>query len=1541
MTAERTADYLIGIVRKLRKLPAESEWFEFKVNDVEPREIGEYISALSNAAALTGKPFAYLIWGVADGDHAVVGTSFDPHAAKVGNEELENWLLRNLTPQVGFRFFEVRMDGRPVVLLEIAPAFRHPVQFQGVGYIRIGSYKKKLKDFQETERKLWRILDSTPFEHGIVVERVSVNDVLRLLDYPSYFELLALPLPSDRARILSALSADGLVRPCEAGGWDITSLGGILFAKRLDYFKPLRRKALRVIQYKETSRVDALKEREEIKGYACGFGDLISFINGLLPTNEVIEQAFRKTVPRFPELALRELVANALIHQDFFATGVGPMVEIFEDRIEITNPGRPLVDTQRFVDTPPKSRNELLASLMRRIGICEERGSGWDKVVSQTELFQLPAPLVEATAEHTRVFLFAQKPLSKMDKGDRVRAIYLHACLRYVSGGHLTNASVRQRFESDQIKATTASRLIREAVEGGVIQPYDPNAAPRLMRYVPTWAAPSQSPLAQRLTYHRERKAGTQKRKRIRSVELTDSQRDLAIDGRRMTTDTFERGLEDLIVAAMTGGATVQTNLTEGFVRERPAVYGAGWILGDARDYNREYAVDLAQLSAFLRETQPKVAEALDLDQDTPIRRKFLARLQGEVSKRGVVDVLRRGVKHGQFEIDIFYGTPSPGNRAATERYEQNRFSITRQLRYSRDETQLALDLALFINGLPVATFELKNSLTKQTVDDAVQQYMRDRDPRERLFELGRCAVHFAVDEHEVRFCTQLQGRNSWFLPFNQGWNDGAGNPPNPYGLKTDYLWKRILTRDDLTDILENYAQLIVTREEKTGRKKAVQIWPRYHQLDVVRQLLADAEWNGAGQRYLIQHSAGSGKSNSIAWLARQLIGLHRDDLEVFDSILVITDRRILDQQIRDTIKQFAQVSSTVGHAEHSGDLRRLIQSGKKIIISTVQKFPFILDEIGGEHRGRRFAIIIDEAHSSQGGRASAAVSMALSEAGAEEGDETTEDAINRIMESRKLLPNASYFAFTATPKGKTLEIFGETYQDAGKVKHRPFHSYTMKQAIQEGFILDVLQSYTPVESYYKLIKKIESDPEFDIKRAKKKLRRYVESHDHAIRLKAEIMVDHFHEQVLALNKIGGEARAMVVTSGIERAIQYYFAIRDYLIERKSPYQAIVAFSGEHEYGGTKVTEASLNGFPGSAIADRFREDSAYRFLVCADKFQTGYDEPLLHTMYVDKPLEGIKAVQTLSRLNRAHPKKHDAFVLDFMNDTDTIRVAFADYYRTTILSEETDPNKLHDLQDALDREQVYTQEEIDAFVELYLGGAGRERLDPILDACVAVYRERLDEDGQVRFKGDAKAFLRTYGFLASILPYTNAGWEKLSIFLTFLVPKLPAPKEDDLSRGILEAIDMDSYRVEKKAAVRIQLPDEDAEVAPAPAAGGGRKPEPELDRLSNILKAFNDQFGNVQWTDRDRVHRLITEDIPARVAADPAYQNAKRSSDSQNARIEHDKALARVMTAVLKDDTELFKQFSDNDSFRRWLTDTVFRLTYDQPESGRATGSL
>ena len=998
-----------------------------------------------------------------------------------------------------------------------------------------------------------------------------------------------------------------------------------------------------------------------------------------------------------------------------------------------------------------------------------------------------------------------------------------------------------------------------------------------------------------------------------------------------MSTDISEKGLESLIMQHMTGGDGLAF-AADGVTAETPDAIaaqkaaGSGWLAGNPKDYDRTYALDVPQLFQFLQATQSEAFKKIGMvdykDAKDIARLKFLARLSSEIGKRGVIDVLRKGLEHGALHFDLFFGTPSPGNEKAAALFAKNRFIITRQLRYSMDAQRRALDLCLFINGLPIATFELKNSLTKQTAADAEEQYKRDRDPREKLFEFGRCVVHFAVDDVEVRMCSELRGRGSWFLPFNKGWNDGAGNPPNPDGLKTDYLWKEVLRPRGLTNILENYAQIVEEKHAKTGKKKRKQVFPRYHQLDVVRKTLAHVAANGAGGRYLIQHSAGSGKSNSIAWLAHQLVGLKRDDKEVFDSVIVVTDRRILDDQIQRTVKQFMQVGATVGHAEHSGDLRKFIESGKKIIISTVQKFPFILDELAKEESGRTFAIIIDEAHSSQGGKASSAMSAALGDP-----EDTVNDALEKRMAARKMLTNASYFAFTATPKNKTLEMFGEPLPpDAeGKIKHKPFHPYTMKQAIEERFILDVLKSYTPVDSYYKLVKKIEDDPEFDTKKAQKKLRKYVESHDHAIRLKAEIMVDHFHNQVMALNKIGGKARAMVVCNGIERAVQYFTAFKTYLEERKSPHKAIVAFSGEHEFGGSKVSESSLNGFSSGDIAEMIQEEP-YRFLICADKFQTGYDEPLLHTMYVDKPLAGIKAVQTLSRLNRAHPEKHDVFVLDFQNNSETVTLAFSDYYRTTVLSEETDPDKLHDLKAALDNAQVYSSEQVQTLVDLFLSGAERDKLDPILDTCVAVYKEKLDEDGQVDFKGKAKSFARTYDFLASVLPYTNREWEKLSIVLNLLIPKLPAPKEEDLSKGILEAIDMDSYRVEKKAAMKIALADENAEIGPVPVESGGQKPQPKLDRLSNILKTWNEHWGTL-FNDSDRVFKRITDEVAPKVASNQAYQNAKMNTP-HTAHIAHDKALEKVMQTFLKDDTEVYKQFVENESFRRAITDMVFELT-------------
>jgi ATP-dependent DNA helicase RecG len=485
---DRQGDEIFGILTELRKLPQETEWVEFKHNNAEPEEIGEYLSALANAAALNGKVNAWLVWGVHNDTHEIVGTTFNPTTTKVGNEELESWLLRLLTPKINFRFFTLQAEDAPVVLLEIGPAFRHPVRFKGAEFIRIGSYKKRLKDFPEKERELWRVFDRISFEKEIAAETIAADEVLKLIDYPAYFDLLSLSLPEGRDGILAALAAEDMIARSRGGQWNITNLGAVLFAKRLTDFRPLARKAVRVVLYKGEGRVETVREQQGGKGYASGFEGLIGFITNLLPSNEVIGQALRKQVPMFPELAIRELVANAIIHQDFHLTGTAPMVEIFANRMEITNPGLPLVQTDRFLDSPPRSRNEALASFMRRIGVCEERGSGVDKVVAQTELYQLPAPLFETTEEHTRAVLFAHRDIKDMDKADRIRACYLHACLRYVQRDFLTNGSLRERFGVEEKNKAAISRYIREAVEVGMIRPVNEDAARKMMKYVPFWA---------------------------------------------------------------------------------------------------------------------------------------------------------------------------------------------------------------------------------------------------------------------------------------------------------------------------------------------------------------------------------------------------------------------------------------------------------------------------------------------------------------------------------------------------------------------------------------------------------------------------------------------------------------------------------------------------------------------------------------------------------------------------------------------------------------------------------------------------------------------------------------------------------------------------------------------------------------------------------------------------------------------------------------------------------------------------------------------
>ncbi len=974
------------------------------------------------------------------------------------------------------------------------------------------------------------------------------------------------------------------------------------------------------------------------------------------------------------------------------------------------------------------------------------------------------------------------------------------------------------------------------------------------------------------------------------------------------TTDMSEKGLENII--------------------EKSLIEEAHFEKGFSSDYDKSHAIDTIKLLTFLKKTQPQIVEKYKLDEDGIDREKFLSALQSKIEKNGVIDVLRKEFYYLNDSITLFYASPSENNIKAKEMYEQNIFSITRQL-YYHPVHNYSIDVVLFINGLPVITMELKNQITHQNIYDAMKQYKNDREMKDLLFHFGRCMVHFAVDDNEIMMCSELKNQASWFLPFNKGYNDGAGNPPNQNGIKTDYLWKEVLTKDSLTDIIENYAQIVEEYNKKTKKKTKKQIFPRYHQLDAVRKILADVKKSPIGRRYLIQHSAGSGKSNSITWLAHQLVGLERAGHPLFDSVIVVTDRRNLDDQITANIRQFAQVGSIVGHADKSSTLKTHLENGKRLIISTIQKFPFILKEIGELKENSKFAIIIDEAHSSQGGKITGQMNIVLSGNTSDDEEMSYEELINKIMESRKMLTNADYFAFTATPKNKTLETFGDAYKAGDKTEHRPFHNYTMKQAIEEHFIMDVLKSYTPIQSFYKLIITAEdSQQEFDEKKANKKLRRYVESQEHPIKQKAEIMIDHFHKSVIAQRKIDGQARAMVVTDGIERAIQYFYAFCEYLEEIKSPYKPIIAFSGEKTYNGKKLTETIINGFPSSDITDKIQEDP-YRFLIVADKYQTGYDEPLLHTMYVDKTLFDIKAVQTLSRLNRSHPKKTDTFVLDFMNDPDDIIKAFSTYYKTTVLTDETNPNRLNELQNDLENAQVFANAQVEKVVEMFLSGVDRDKIDTQIDLCVNEYEENLSEDEQVNFKSKAKMFNRAYNFLAPLLPYTNARWEKLSIFLNFLIPKLPSPKEEDLSKGILETIDLESYRASVKATMSIALPDTDSTIEPVKTAAGGKKQEPEMNTLEVIVNEFNRLWGDINWKDEDKIKRVIFEDIPNKILENEAYQNAMKNSSKQNAKIEHDKALAKIIREMLFDHAELAKMFSENEDFRKWLIDMSFDKTY------------
>lgn len=865
--------------------------------------------------------------------------------------------------------------------------------------------------------------------------------------------------------------------------------------------------------------------------------------------------------------------------------------------------------------------------------------------------------------------------------------------------------------------------------------------------------------------------------------------------------------------------------------------------------YNRELCLDLDMLFEFFEATQPKRLTVLKRIHGSSYQTKFGKRLFDQIKKHGIIHVLRKGITDNDVKIDLLYDKPdSLYNTAEMKKFESNIFSVSRQVHYSSKDVDLSLDIVIFINGIPIITMELKNELTNQTVEDAVAQYQKTRNPNEELFKFARCIVHFAVDSNMIFMTTKLEGKKTVFLPFNKGYKNAAGNPPNPLGYKSAYLWENIFSPRSLVNIIENFSQIIEITDDKDTVIEKRLIFPRYHQLDAVNKLLIDAQINGAGKKYLIQHSAGSGKSNSIAWLAYQLVELFDPSAinPVFDTIIVVTDRRLLDKQIRKTIMQFKRVNGIVeAIVDGSKQLKSALEEGKKIIITTVQKFPYIVDEIG-ELPGNNFAIIIDEAHSSQSGNTSGKMNTTLYKKNEDldewvddDGDTLTkEDEIVDVIKGRKMLTNASYFAFTATPKNKTLELFGIENSEG---KFEPFHVYSMRQAIEERFILDVLQNYTTYQSYYAVLKKAANDPQYDSKKAQTRIRNYVEGHAFTIVKKSEAMIEHFVNSVIATKRVNGKAKAMIVTSSRMRAAQYKIAFDKYLSDNNLPYKAIVAFSGSLDFAGKDVTEINMNGFPSKDIEKKFKSDE-YKFLIVANKYQTGFDEPLLHTMYVDKMLGGVNAVQTLSRLNRTYwPYKTEVFVLDFANSADAIQKSFLPYYEETILYEKTDPNKLFDLRDELDGYQIYSHDQVKAYAKKLLSNATPDELHILLDEVGDEFKN-LDQHQQDEFRTKARSYTRLYAFLSQIIPFENLYLEMLYLFMKNLLSKIKK-REDDLAAGVLENIEIDSYRLQFQGTQQIVL-EAGGELRPIGSEQEQIGTQFEIDFLSNIIKSFNDKFG-------------------------------------------------------------------------------------------------
>lgn len=1006
-----------------------------------------------------------------------------------------------------------------------------------------------------------------------------------------------------------------------------------------------------------------------------------------------------------------------------------------------------------------------------------------------------------------------------------------------------------------------------------------------------------------------------------------------------MTQIEFETIKEDGNTFYKVVGTTTERNFEDDVER---LMHEAGWITFESNiaaqaDYDRKLALKVDSLVGFVKQTQPKEWAKIEKQYGAHAKERFLKRVTDELEphddRGGVIAVLRRGIKMApgaHFRLCAFKPA-SDKNPEAVENYKANRFELVRQLRFGTlpDDANDSVDVALFLNGIPVVTMELKNNLSGQRTAHAVEQYKRDRSPKDLLFKPNRRAVvHFALDSETVQMCTWLANGKSVFLPFDMGnGKNGAGNPPNPNGYRTQYLYSQVLAPDSLLDILQRFVR--VDYDPDTHAMKRV-IFPRYHQLDAVRKLVADARRNGAGKSYLIQHSAGSGKSNSIAWLAHHLQSLHdATDKPVFDTVVVLTDRRNLDAQLSETIDSVEHVTGVVRRVREedgSAGLRDALNSGAKIVTSTIQKFPYICSET--KVTGKRFAVIIDEAHSSQSGKTNAKMKMALMDQDLDPEQEPWDDEgeMAKEMRAQGNIPNISFFAFTATPKASTLEVFGtrdelcETDKD-GMVLPRPFHLYSMKQAIEEGFILDVLENYTCFESYFKLVKTISDDPKYKEMKANRALFGIVEWNPRMLEKKAQIIVEHFMNDVEGV--LDHKSKAMVVTWSRPMDYRLYRAMVDYIEQERYACEVMVAFSGKLEVDGAEVTESSVNGVPDTRTAEVFDEDSK-RIIVCANKFQTGFDQPKLCAMYVDKSLTGVAAVQTLSRLNRtcSIPGKR-TFVLDFFNDWETIRASFANYYEATELDVATDPDVIYNLAERLDGYRVYSRADVDAVADVYFDEVDQSKVLSRVEARLAPAVDRwkaLEEERKREFKALLRKFLRSYSFITQMVQLGDEELHRQFVYSGFLVKKLFLETAE--TPDLRDKVELEYLRIEDKGTQAIKL---ESEKLHNGGANAGVAKEEEEELLSVLVERLNSEFG-AQWEDADKVIKACAD----KICEDEDFVQKARTNSMGDLRAIFGDVMMQALAAILSDSTDMYEKFNENpDAYMRVMNDDLLPYVY------------